>query len=489
MATGEDTPAGSAPVTDWDKLKKDLDAEKAAVEAKKQLLEAKKALAAAESPSDPEKKAVEDKLAAVNAAKSLADAQKAAADSQKALEAATAAPDPGKKALDDKLAAAKAAKDLADAQKAAADAGKAQSESSLAAFKAKFGEVPASGFTGDVTLKDKAGVTEAALLAAKAVNTAAKVIVDALPAQTANQTILLYAAAEIPNFQALMAFRAQTSLVSKAFADARTASTDADAAAPEPGRFEMEAVPIAAAAGLGLDAVNKLLGFFRTDFTVGGIDVALEDSILVHSLAGLIVGAGKNLSVQLPSIYNPGALADTGAGIISKLTGLSLLKETTLDRVKHHDTISARFTADADKETDATRKAALLENAKTHKDATGGLKAAAAFYDGFLGKLTAADDKGVVPLTNVIREGVIADALANGNLLMLVKIQKSGGAFYTKKNILTALGSMPFFHMGGVVASFVLLEGRTGNVLKSGVAPVHGGFIQADELPMEFAAK
>jgi hypothetical protein len=41
----------------------------------------------------------------------------------------------------------------------------AQAESAVAAVKAQIGEVPSSGYTGDVTLKDKAGTTEAALLA------------------------------------------------------------------------------------------------------------------------------------------------------------------------------------------------------------------------------------------------------------------------------------------------------------------------------------
>jgi hypothetical protein len=151
-------------------------------------------------------------------------------------------------------------KEQAEAQKAAAEAAKAEAEAALAAFKAQVGDVPASGYTGDVTLKEKAGVTEAALLAAKAVGKAAQRIEEMLAQEANNRTILLYSLAEVPDFQALMAYRAQIALVKKAFGDAQEASNLAMSTAPEPPEFRVEAVPAAAAAGLALDAVNKLLG-------------------------------------------------------------------------------------------------------------------------------------------------------------------------------------------------------------------------------------
>jgi len=36
--------------------------------------------------------------------------------------------------------------------------------------------------------------------------------------------------------------------------------------------------------------------------------------------------------------------------------------------------------------------------------------------------------------------------------------------------------------MGGVVGSFALIEGKDGNVLASGVVPIHGGFVKANDL-------
>ena len=72
------------------------------------------------------------------------------------------------------------------------------------------------------------------------------------------------------------------------------------------------------------DAVNKLLGFFRTDYTVGGFDLTYEDSLLIHALAGLIANSNKNLEVQLPAVYSPNTLRDAGSGLLSELTDLAL---------------------------------------------------------------------------------------------------------------------------------------------------------------------
>jgi len=48
---------------------------------------------------------------------------------------------------------------------------------------------------------------------------------------------------------------------------------------------------------------------------------------------------------------------------------------------------------------------------------------------------------------------------------------------------------MPFFHMGGTVASFALIAGKTGAVAAAGTVPVHGGFIKASKLANEIVGQ
>ena len=81
-------------------------------------------------------------------------------------------------------------------------------EAKLASLKAQFGEVPDSGYSGDVTVGEKAGETEAALLSAKAIIEAAQEIANEIcPNANCTKTknkILLYSAAQTPNFQAYL---------------------------------------------------------------------------------------------------------------------------------------------------------------------------------------------------------------------------------------------------------------------------------------------
>lgn len=376
-------------------------------------------------------------------------------------------------------------KEEAEAKKAAAEAAKAQAEAEIAALKAQVGDISASGYTGGVTLEDKAGAIEAALLAAKAMNTAAQRIEERLAKNATGRTILLYSLSEVPDFQALMAYRAQIALVKKGFREAQAASSLAGPTAPPTPEAELEGVPLLPAAGLALDAVDKLLGFFRTDYSVGGIDLSLDDSMLIHALAGLIADPDQSREVKLPAVYNPGALSGAGAAILAELTSLSQAKVGGQEKAELHVESAARFTEQAGNEADTYKKAALLKQAEAHKVAAEAWKAAIGFFDGFFSKLDAADDKGTIPLAEVIRENEVFTALQGGDLLLIVKLQKSGGAYYTKKNMWSFFGGMPFYYMGGTVVSFVLLDGAEGSVRASGVVPVHGGFVKAGKLQAE----
>jgi hypothetical protein len=385
-------------------------------------------------------------------------------------------------------------KKLAEAQTAAANALKAQVEAYTAAFKAQ----PVSSFIGEVTPKDKPGSAESMLLAAKAVETAAKEmvkkIVNLLPKQGESKTILLYAIGDIPDFKAYITFHAEIELVGEAFEHAKDSSKIADSEAEPLAEFARELVTVEErllptvlpAIGIGLEAINKLVGFVSTNYTVGSVEVKFEDSLLIHALAGAITSSNKNLNLQLPALYNPGAFTYSAEMILDKVKETASLNRDAPNIASRHEKISGLFTIKADKATDEKTEKSMRENAKKHKDAADAWKAAMGLYDSFLSKLIAADAKGAVPLVSVIQEEIIADLLLNENFLLLVKLHASGGAYYTKKSIWTLLGRMPFYHMGGIVASFVLFDGKAGTVLASGVVPIHGGFVKANVLQKKF---
>ncbi len=435
------TSAQASRNEDWKAIKRDADDERAALEARRLLLEAHKALEAAEAPPQPDAKPTERRLMA-----------------------------------------ARAAKELADAEKSAADARKAEADSAMAVMKARIGEVPSSGYSSDVSLKDRAGTAEAALLSAKAIRTAAECIVKGLSNHLKDSvTVLVYPATDAPRLNALLTLRAQMVVVSNAFVEAEGISSSTDSTDTTE-KYRVLPIPPAGAAGLALETVSKLLGFFRTDYAVGGVEVKYEDSLLIHALAGNIVKTTTTLKVSLPGTYNPLVLSATSTGILEELGSLSRRKAVDQNKATYHYEQSSVFTKAAEQEVDASKKKDLEKNARTHKAASDALRVAIAVYDDFLGKLTAINDKGAVLLTDAVRDAEVFDALSKGAFLLLVKLHFCGGSYYTQKNMWSLFGGMPFSHMGGVVVSYVLLDGKQGTVAASDVLPVHGGFVRSTKV-------
>jgi len=110
-------------------------------------------------------------------------------------------------------------------------------------------------------------------------------------------------------------------------------------------------------------------------------------------------------------------------------------------------------------------------------------------YDGLLTKLTTPDDKAKVPLAAIIQQDAVRSALQGGANLMTAKISSAGGTYYTRKNLWSFFGTMPFFTMGGVVVNYSLFDGKTGFVLSAGAIPLDGGFFKVGQLPQELNGK
>ena len=355
-----------------------------------------------------------------------------------------------------------------EAEKAAHDAKKAAAEAKLAALKAQIGEVPDSGYSGDVTVGEKAGETEAALLSAKAVVDAAQKIAGEIPKKSSSggncenskPKILLYSAAQTPNFQAYVMFNTQLGVVNAVLDGAGTAPDGFRS------RVEKRKGVSFAAPGLALSALNKILGYFRTDYAVSGVALTFQDSMLVHALAGKV--AERCYDVQLPAVYNPAVHSASTSAIVKKIVSLAEEQQRLKLRSEHHHT--------------EAKKEDVLDEYKTkHLDAAQVLDAAVALCDAFFSKLTTPVN-GKTPLSDVVLQTALVEILKQGGCLLIVKIQQAGGGHYTKKNLWTFFGRLPFFHMGGAVVSYVLINGCDGSVKKSGVVPIHGGFKKADKV-------
>jgi hypothetical protein len=423
-----------------------IEVDKAKLDAEKAKLDAEKALATAKEPPDASVKTLKDlatEKAVAEAKKASLDAEKARIDAAKAL--ATA------KQIDP---TADAVKDLT-AQKSLVDAQKALVDAQQAALISRFigGDVKAGPYSGSVDVKDKAGTVEASLLAAYAARECAEKIADTVQEKSEGKNVFIFKASDAPGFQKLMNFRFRRDLVQKSFDTAGVRH-------PASGQPDVMRVAVTAATvAAGLGAVSNLLGFFKTDSTVGGVEVKLDEALVVHTVAGAVRRKLQSGAVHVPSLYSPKPIQDAMDELVAEITTLVELRKLADTEVEK----LAAVGADAGK--------ARVEQ----------LNAAIEVHDSFITWLTTANANGITPLTAVASEYAIWSSLEDSTVL-LVRLETSGGGYLVKKNLLTGLGAMPLFHMGGAAVSYILFDGASGDVLAGDVVPVYGGYVRSDEL-------
>lgn len=425
-------------------------------------------MSSAQESLDDLKKRVET----ANALKAARDAEAAAADAEaarllafKKLADAQAPQDPAKTAAAEALAASKLAKDMADAKKAQADA-------ELAAFKAKVGEMPTSGIQGSVELGEKAGSMETALLAARATSLASRQIARAVKAEAGVQTVFIFPAGEPPDLKTLREFRAARELLVPEFISAMRNVTAASNETP------------LAAAGIALDAATKLLGFFRSDFKVGGTEMSADQGLLAEAIAGQL--RNKETGAAIPEVYvfslyykfDPKADAEF---LNSELKPLDQKHAEALDVQRAGEARVAALTAEASAMTDEAsknKKVGLVQRAELLQRQIDRLKRVIGLYDALRERL-AAEGK----LETLVRQFEVSQRLAaEGTVVLTAKVHKVGGSHYVEKNLWTTFGAMPFKVMGGVIVSYSLFEGKSSRLLASQLLPVHGGFESAKTL-------
>ncbi len=422
---------------------------------------------------------LQKRKALAEAEKAVIDAELARDESKSKLAAIQAPADPAKKAQDSKVEAAKSARALADAEKAQADA-------EAAAAKAKIGEVPTSGISGSVKVEQGAASFETALLAARSTVKASQMIAEAVATSASSvappaKRILVFAAGELPDFQATTGFLAQRALVLQALVDAVAQSEDAKKALTG-----TETVESVGTIGVALDAVTKLLGFFRSDFEVRGNDVAADHVLLAKAVTGELLKACEKLQpvLYLKATFNPTAVATVGTLFKQDLQSLNFQRAKAADALTERERDVATRQAELAKITgdtpaDRATKQLLTEQQRRQQGAVDKLKSALAAYDAFVGKLASPD----ASVAAMVREYEVWNALSDpSSLALVVKMDKAGGSNYVEKNLWTSFGVMPFKVMGGVITSYTLFQGNTGAVLASGVVPVHGGFRNVDKV-------
>lgn len=421
---------------------------------------------------------------ALKAEKERIEAQFALDEAKKKLNSTLVPPDSSARAV----ASAKVAKEVAEAETALAEA-------RLATFKAKYGGVPDTSIAGDMALGDKAGTLEMTLLSHRALADAAKTIAEAVLAKLttphatgANSVdgksitlpikLYLYPLAQLPNFQAVANFAVQRDAVMVALDQASMAAKSA--ISESAGETTKEAVTTAMV-GVALESITKLLGFFRSDYKIGGSEITLDDIALVQAVAGQDLPG----NVIVPVLYYPQAVRDAALLVRTELQELSKQMKQAMDLASQLEQLITKKQIDAATASAAGKKASAEGEIGRLRTLIDRLKTATGAYDTLLNRLMAPDEATGAMLRDLAVWNGLNDR--DGRLLLL-KVQKAGGSYYTEKNLWNFFGKMPFYVAGGVVVSYTLLKGEDGTVLASGLLPVHGGFEQVKQVPMQLPA-
>jgi hypothetical protein len=374
------------------------------------------------------------------------------------------------------------------AEKAKFDAQKAQYDAEAAAAKAKFGTLGDYAATGSVEAGTEAGKLEAMLLGSEATRATAEKIATQVCATVAGckepevpkgatkvkvaekpvcsavttaidpNPIFIVADEEKISYEAYDTFRFEAELIRRNFTAASALEPGGGAA---PGTLTVETTGFTTALAL---AGNLL----RSDYKVSAVTLTPDNLVLAKEVIRAARCKKMPRHLILPGLYSlPLSVADNTA--IATIEDLDKLRATALGRQVRFANEAKRLEDDAKAEKDKKKGATMLAEAAANGAVVDSLKAAIKRYDDFVAKLGAADDKGAIPFATIARQAYMASKLEAGAYLLALKSNFLGGSAYTKKNFFTFFGSMPFSVSGGAISSFSLIEGKTGDVVDSGI--------------------
>lgn len=308
-----------------------------------------------------------------------------------------------------------------------------------AAFQASKVTLPASGYTGAVETGDDAGLAESLLLANRALKQAAASVAAEANSVCPAGAIVLFVGEERPNNSERRAFDVIAGELERRFRDAGVGAPISSK--PDVSSQEALAATTAITAGLAL------LSYFKTDYSLAGADLGVDQQLFGRLVARKLLEVTPQRVVIFYDAYDPASL---GNGQTRKLASLA--------------ESARRATEKAGQGASAERKAELL--------------GVVADWAAFEKVLYAPDANGVTPLLRIQRQAKLAEETACS---LNVNVHHVAGSHYTKRNIATGLGSMPFYASAMTTTSYRAWD-KFGNLTGVGVFPVDQPFVAFDKI-------
>jgi hypothetical protein len=241
--------------------------------------------------------------------------------------------------------------------------------------------------TPSVTVGSNTGVIESYLLAAHAVRHCAQSLKDNI-SWTNTQSVVVFDQNQHDLLNALSAFQVQNTITAQTL---KTAIDQYDQLPPLPNDLEppapigvTEAVPIANSI---MQSLVNLVSLFKTDITVGGTAVTLDDEILIDEVASAI----KPTKTFRPTLYFAEILdanSVTSSGVVASLQNLYKQRQQAFLKAAKAQREIANLTnrlKAATNDADRTRIGSYLS---PRNDALAGLQAAISIFDSFVNRLS-----------------------------------------------------------------------------------------------------
>lgn len=218
-----------------------------------------------------------------------------------------------------------------------------------------------------------------------------------------------------------------------------------------------------AGAAAGAQALTKLFSYFASDYAVGGVDLTEDHNITITAIAARTSGRFTlTTPTQVPAtglgakdLYD--TLTSLGADAARRKAWIPLGKARSAELVK--------LAGKNETPQQQAFKKLADDYDKTLLEATATTDRAVALFE----MLADTADDNTFPLGKVVAQRRLHYAISQSAYVLFVTNYYAGGGYFTKKNILTTFGAMPFFASGGGVVHYRLVRLSDAAIAAAGV--------------------
>ena len=203
-----------------------------------------------------------------------------------------------------------------------------------------------------------------------------------------------------------------------------------------------------------LRSVADIAALFRTNTTITGLSISVDDAVLNSRMAETL--RHKGLNVFEPKLFLPNLFSQTESEMIQQLGNLNLVKTRAEQAVAEFDALSTE-----------------AQKASTKKAVIARMRALNTQVDAFISNLIRIDEttkqSALAGLYRAERIKTLLEDKQNQTYVLHLKLAKAEGTRTSKSNLFSGT---KLSYSGGMIVSYTLFD-RNGLIIRSGI---HGSY-------------